>query len=333
MTCLKIRILIVSLCILTSGAYGWALGDPAGSPCPARPAIANDLESGKYAETIALFQKELAENPNDAQASLWLARSFLDLGNYDQAVNFAERAVKLSPDCSESHFWLARSLALKADKARSFWLARKAKQEYETSVQLDTDNLAARRDLMEFYLQAPWFLGGSKDKAWAQVKAIASRNRTEGDLARAEYWRDLGETDLAENEYQRVLQSKPGFVGAYFQVADFFESAGKPEIIEAAVQGASLIAPSDPRLDYYSAVADVLKGQALTKAKQDLTTYLVKTPPRDDFPPHASAHDWLGRIYELKGQKQQAIEQYQFALKLSPDNRRAHNALQRLESN
>ncbi len=333
MTSPKIYIFIVSLCILISGARGWASGDLAGSPCPARPALANDLEAGKYAETVALLQKEVAKNPNDVQASLWLARSFLDLGNYDQAVNFAERTVNLSPDCSESHFWLARSLALKADKTRSFWLARKARQEYETSVQLDGDNLAARRDLMEFYLQAPWFLGGNKDKAWAQVKAIASRNPMEGDLARAEYWRDLGNTDLAENEYQKVLQSKPGFVGAYFQVADFFEAARKPEIIEAAVQGASQIAPTDPRLDYYSAVADVMKGQALTQAKEDLKSYLVKTPPRDDFPPHAAAHDWLGRIYELKGQKQQAIEQYQSALKLSPNNQTAHDALRKLESN
>lgn len=309
------------------------MGYPAGSPCPAQPAIANTLVAGRYTETIEALQQEVAKNPEDAQATLWLARSFLDIGNYDEAVNFAERAVKLSPDCSESHFWLARSYGLKADKTRSFWLARKARQEYQTAVQMDPDNLAARRDLMEFYLQAPWILGGSKDKAWAQVQAIASRNPTQGDLARAQYWRDMDEPKLASNEYRKILESKPGQAEAYFQVADFFEAERKPEKIDAAVHEASLIAPTDPRLDYYSAVADILKGQTLAKAEQDLKSYLVKTPPRNDFPPHASAHDWLGRIYELKGEKDQAIAQYRSALKLSSDNRPAREALKRLGAN
>ena len=264
---------------------------------------------------------------------MWLARSFLDLGQNDQAVTFAERAVSLSPDCSESHFWLARSYGLKADKERSFWLARKTRQEYETAVQLDPGNLAARRDLMEFYLQAPWILGGSKEKAWDQIKAIASRNAAEGDLARAIYWRDLNEPSLAAKEYRKVMESKPAHAEAYFQVADFYEADRKPEEVEAAVRAASRIVPRDPRLDYYEAVANAMKGHALVKAERDLKTYLLKAPPRDDFPPHASAHDWLGHIYELRGETRQAVEQYRFALRLSPDNRTAHDALLRLDAN
>jgi tetratricopeptide (TPR) repeat protein len=264
---------------------------------------------------------------------LWLSRSFMDLGNYDQAVNFAERAVQLSPDCSESHFWLARSYAMKADTSRSFWLARKARLEYQAAVNLDPDNLLARRDLMEFYLQAPWILGGSKDKAWAQVEAIASRNATEGHLARAIYWRDLNKPSSAATEYQKVLDAKPHQAEAYFQVADFYEVDRKPAEVEAVVRAVSLIVPGDPRLDYYGAVASVMKRQDLSRAEQDLKAYLAKTPPRDDFPPHAAAHAWLGRIYEIWGKKKQAIEQYRVALHLSPDNQSAREALRRLDSN
>jgi len=318
---------------LTLGAQGWASGNAAGSPCPAPPPIANELEAGKYSETIAVLQQQASKNPNDAQAALWLARSYLDVGQYDQAVTFAERAVSLSPQCTESHFWLARSYGIKADKTRSFWLARKAKEEYQTAVQLDPDNLAARRDLMEFYLQAPWILGGSKDKAWEQVKAIASRNTMEGDLARAEYWRDLNKPALAAQEYRKVMGAKPQHAEPYFQVADFYEAARKPDEVEAAIREASLIVPGDPRLDYYSAVAYVMKGQSLDKAEHDLKAYLVKAPPRNDFPPYAAAHDWLGRIYEMWGRNQEAIDQYRRALQLSPDNAMAHDALRRLDAN
>ncbi len=309
------------------------MGPGAPSPCPARPAIANDLDSGKYAEVASVLQRQVEKDPGDAQATLWLARSFLDLGDYGQAVTFAERAAQLSPDCSESHYWLARSYGMKADTTRSFLLARKARLEFQKAVQLDPGNLAARRDLMEFYVQAPWILGGSRERAWEQVQAIASRDSTEGDLARAIYWRDLNKPELAAKEYRKVLEARPRQAEAYFQIADFYESDQKPAEVEAAVRAVSLIVPNDPRLNYYSAVASIMKHQDLPKAERDLKAYLAGTPRRDDFPPHAAALDWLGRIYEIRGNTQQAIAQYRSALRLSPDNQSAQDALKRLDTN
>ena len=333
MKSLKIHTLAALLSIFVLGARGWASGGAAISPCPVRPSIANDLDSGEYAEVASVLQREVATNPNNAQATLWLARSFLDLGNYDKAVAFAERAADLSPDCSESHFWLARSYGMKADRDRSFWLARKAKLEYQRAIQLDPANLAARRDLMEFYLQAPWVLGGSRDKAQAEVQAIASRDTTEGDLARAIYWRDLNRPDLATKEYGKVLHARPTQAEAYFQVADFYEADHRPAQVDAAVRAVALIVPNDPRLNYYSAVANVMKRQDLAGAEQGLKAYLSGTPRRDDFPPHATAHDWLGQIYEIWGRKEQAVEQYRSALRLSPDDQVAREALKRLDTN
>lgn len=330
---LKIQILAALLSVFALGAQVWASGHAAPSPCPARPTIANDLDAGKYGKVVSNLQQKVVRNPGDAQSTLWLARSFLELGDYAQAVTFAERAAHLSPACSESHFWLARAYGMKADRTRSFLLARKARLEYQTAVQLDPGNLAARRDLMEFYLQAPWILGGSKDKAWDQVQAIASRDATEGDLARAIYWRDLNKPELAAKEYRKVLEARPRQADAYFQIADFYEADQRPAEVEAAVRAVSLIVPNDPRLNYYSAVASIMKHQDLPKAEQDLKAYLAGTPRRDDFPPHAAALDWLGRIYEIRGNTQQAIAHYRSALRLSPDNQSARDALKRLDTN
>ncbi|HXH49533.1 MAG TPA: tetratricopeptide repeat protein [Terriglobia bacterium] len=333
MKLLKIQILAALFSVLILGARAWASGNAALGPCPARPSIASELDAGKYAEAASVLEQEVERNPDDAQATLWLARSFLGLADYDRAVTYAERAVQLSPDCSESHYWLARSYAMKADTARSFWLARKARIEYQSAVRLDADNLDARRDLMEFYLQAPWILGGSKEKAWAQVEAIAARSAAEGDLARAIYWRDLNQPELASKEYRKVLEAKPRKAETYFQVADFYESDGQPEELEATVRAVSSIAPRDPRLGYYSAVSRILRRQDLSSAEEDLKGYLAKTAPRDDFPSHAAARSWLGRIYEMRGEKKLAIEEYRSALDLSPDNQSARDALRRLDAN
>jgi hypothetical protein len=50
----------------------------------------------------------------------------------------------------------------------------------EKAVELNPDNIEARFDLLEYYLQAPAFLGGDAAKAQAQAAEIAKRNATAG---------------------------------------------------------------------------------------------------------------------------------------------------------
>lgn len=333
MTSQKAQTSAALLCTVILGSTLWAARAPEPKPLLSNPEVARALDAGKYAEASEILQKMLSKNPNDAQANLWLARCFLDLGNYDQAVNYAEQAVKLAPDYSESHLWLGRAYGIKAEKTHSFLLARKSRLEFETAVRLDPNDLLARRTLMEFYLEAPWFLGGSRDKAWAQAEAIVARNTMEGYLALADYWRQTNEPERAAEAYQQVLNLRPRRVGPYFQVADFYEASGNARQLAAVVQSASLIEPSDPRLAYYRGVARVLEGRQLSEAEQNFREYLSRAPQRDDFPPHAAAHDWLGRIYERRGNMQEAIREYKTALQLSPDNQTAQDRLRRLESN
>ena len=333
MTSQRTSICIALFCVAAFAESLWAARPPESDPGLSNREITKALDAGNYAKASEDLHKLLSQNPKDAQATLRLARCYWDLGDYDQAVNYAERAVNLAPKCAECHLWLGRAYGLKADKSRSILLARKCREEFQTAVRLDPNNLFARRDLMEFYLEAPWFLGGSKEKAWAQVEDIASRDHVEGHLVRADYWREVDQPLRAAQEYQEVLKLRPKHVEPYFQVADFYESKGNAEQLEAVVHAASLIGPNDPRLAYYRGVARVLDGRQLAEAEQYFKEYLSRAPWREDFPPHAAAHDWLGRIYERWGKMQDAIQQYKAALHLSPDNQTAQDRLHRLESN
>ncbi len=330
---LRKRLCTVLFCVLVFGVQVGILRSAEPSPYPSNPEISKELDAGKYVQASKLLQKIVAQTPNDLPANFWLGRCSLEMGDYEGAITYAGRAAKLSPDWSDSHLWLGRAYGLKAEKAHSLFAARKARMEFETAVRLDPNNLLARRNLMEFYLEAPWFLGGSKQKAQEQVEAIASRNAVQGYLARVDYWKAQGRFDLAGQNCRAILKLRPRSVEPYFEVADFYESRGNAGQINAVVRSASLIEPSDPRLDYYRGVERVLEGRELPEAKRDLESYLDRAPNRDNFPPYASAHDWLGRIYEHWGNVQKAIQQYKTALDLSPDNRRANDGLHRLESN
>ena len=333
MTSQRTSIRIALFCVGVLATSLWAAHPPELDHGISNREITIALDAGNYAKASEDLQKVLSQNPKDAQATLRLARCYWDLGDYDQAVDYAERAVNLAPDSAEFHLWLGRAYGLKADKTRSLLLARKCREEFQTAVRLDPNNLFARRDLMEFYLEAPWFLGGSKDKAWEQVDAIAARDQLEGYLARADYWREVDLPLRAAREYQEVLKMRQQHVEPYFQVADFYESKGNAEQLGAVVHAAAMIRPNDPRLAYYRGVAMVLDGRQLAEAEQYFREYLSRAPWRDDFPPHAAAHDWLGRIYERWGKKQDAIQQYKAALHLSPDNQTAQDRLHQLESN
>ena len=292
----------------------------------------HQFNAGNYAAAIATLQAAASQNASNAAAAYWLGRSYYEILDYDNATAQLERAVSLEPKNSLYHQWLGRADGGKADRDRSFSLAKKVKKEFQQAVILDPSNIAARRDLEEYCLDAPWIAGGSKSEALDQVNAIAALDPIQGHLARALYYREgLKKLDDAESEIRQALNAKPKTADPYFEVANFFEIQNKPADIQAAVQSASLVAPNDPRLAFYRGVAGVLANTSLPVADEDLKSYLASTPERSDWPSHAAARKWLGRLYEAQGKPAEAAEQYRAALRLEPKNKDARTRLERLE--
>jgi tetratricopeptide (TPR) repeat protein len=293
----------------------------------------HQFELGNYSGAVNTLNNAVARNPNDAEAQYWLARTYYELKDFNNAVSHAERAAQIEPNNSLYHQWLAESYGGEADREHSFALARKVKKEFEEAVRLNPSNVQARRDLEEFNIDAPWIVGGNKDAALEQVNAIAAIDAVEGHLARAEYDRlVLKKNDEAENEYHLVLESKVDRVEPYFEVADFYRDLGKGTEMEAPIQAAEKIKPGDPRIGYYRAIERILTGTQVSSAEPLLKAYLANTPERSDWPSHASARVWLGRLYEQEGKRQEAAEQYRAALELDPGNKNARAKLQKLES-
>jgi len=290
------------------------------------------FEAGRYDRARVELVNAIARAPRDAALYHWLGRTYLQMGDDDQAIANAQEAVALAPETSEYHRWLGRAYGDKADRTRSFWLARKVKGEFERAVELDPANIAARLDLMEFYLDAPWVVGGGHGKARDQVEAIAALDAVQGDLARATYLIDDGRTDQAAAAYGRVLAMRPSEADPYFEAAAFYVHRRNTGGLEAAIAGAGRVAPSDRRLDFYRGVAEVLAGARAGSAETWLLSYLSAAPSGDNCPSPASAHLWLGRFYEHAGRVDAAIAQYQQVLQLVPDQQAARDALDRLRS-
>jgi tetratricopeptide (TPR) repeat protein len=289
------------------------------------------VNAGDYRGAISALQSATSQNPSDAAAFYWLGRAYYEIRDYDNSAAAEEKAVELAPKNSVYHDWLGRAYGGKADKERSFGMAKKVKAEFENAVRLDPSNIDARRDLEEYCIDAPWIAGGSKDEAQAQVEAIAAIDTVEGHVARAVYDDEaLKKPAEADAEYRVVLSLKSTRVEPYFDAANFFIAQNKPVDVTSAVNAAAAVVPNDPRFAYYRGVGAVLAGGDNTGAERNLKSYIASTPDRSDWPAHAAAREWLGRLYENEGNSAAAAEQYRAALQLDPGRKDARERLNKL---
>jgi tetratricopeptide (TPR) repeat protein len=326
---------------LLAGTSMLATTAPLGAAVAASSAFASDasgaiqtaqhqFSSGNYAAAIKTLQS-VPQALTNAEAQYWIGRCYYELRDYDNAITAAEKSVELDAKNSLYHEWLGRIYGGKADRDRSFSYARKVKKEFEEAVRLNPSNTDARRDLEQYSMEAPWVVGGSKDEAKEQVAAIEAIDPVEGHLARAAYDLDAKKPDLAEKEYREVLAAKTKRIEPYFDVINFFIHQNKPADVEASIQAAAQVSSNDPRLAYYRGVSRVLSGTELPRAEEYLKSYLASTPDRSDWPSHAAAREWLGRLYEAEGKRTEAAEQYHAALQLDPGRKEAKSRLEKLE--
>jgi len=313
----------VSMVLLLSAARV-ASADDLGS-------IQSEFEAGNYSMAMNTLRALISQNPGNATAHYWLGRCYVEVRDYDNAIAEFGKAVQLTPNSSVYHEWLGRAYGGKADRDRSFLLARRVKKEFLAAVQFDGSNIEARRDLEEYLLDAPWIVGGSNEDALEQVNEISKLDPLIGHLARADYLNHVGKSDQAVAEYNAALEMKPRRVGPYLEIADYY--AGQNNGAEALkiVDAAAQVNAKDARLAFYRGEADVLSGLDFTVAEEDLKSYVASSPERTDWPSHAAARYWLGRLYEKEGNKMAAAEQYRAALQLDPRRADARKQLTALE--
>jgi tetratricopeptide (TPR) repeat protein len=78
---------------------------------------------------------------------------------------------------------------------------------------------------------------------------------------------------------------------------------------------------------YHIGTTYVLEEKDLDRAEELFDLYL-DSPPGPDQPTHAMAHWRLGMVYRLKGENDLAIEHFEKAVELNPQNKEFRAALE-----
>ena len=300
-----------------------------------------DLEAGRrayeasdYAKAIQALQAAAAKDPQNGDAHLLLAKSYLEMEQRDAAVKSAERAVAIDPQNSNYHEWLGRAYGEKADHAGWFSavsLAKKTGKEFEAAVRLDEKNFSARQALIEFECSAPGLVGGGEEKALPHIQRLAELDAAEGHYAAGNCRRQKRDFASADQEFTKALESDPKSAELIFDIGDYAVKRSQTDRLLAVARAGERAAPDDPRGHFYRGVALVLKKENPAEAERLLRKYTQKAPTRTGYPRPAAAHAWLGQFFENENKPEDAVKEYETALKLDPKNKMAQEALKQLK--
>lgn len=143
------------------------------------------FEAGQLVEARQFFEALHQQQPTNTSVPFYLGRIAYAEKNYEQAIPWFEEAVDGEQCNADYHVWLGRAYGLHAEQISTFRMVRKVslvkrvRTHFEKAVSCDPTHVAAHWTLMEYYLRAPRFLGGSRKKAEEQATIITRLDPTE----------------------------------------------------------------------------------------------------------------------------------------------------------
>jgi cytochrome c-type biogenesis protein CcmH/NrfG len=289
------------------------------------------LAAGRVDDAIVTLQNKITAAPNDAESQNLLCRAYYSLTNWDASITACQKAVALEPGNSQYHLWLGRAYGEKADHSSFFFatgLAKKVRSEFETAVRLNPNNVEARADLADFYVQAPSILGGGTDKAATQAQQLSLLDPAETHLVRAQIAEKDKDLAVAESEFRAAIQASGGKAGTWMELARFYRRTNRLDPMQVAIQQASS-APESQHVLLPAAEVLIQTQRNLTAAAEMLHRYLASEMVEDA--PAFKAHYLLGNLLEQQGDIQAAVQEYRNALSLARDFTLAQSALKRLD--
>jgi tetratricopeptide (TPR) repeat protein len=266
------------------------------------PAFASAVtlyQSRQYPEARTAFQILSTDEPQNAAVRYYLGRIAMKRNDTDDAMLQFEKAVELDPNQSDYYMELGSAYgdaAKKASLVAQMGFAKKCRFALEKAVMLNPRNLDARQGLVDYYRQAPSFLGGGITKAYAQATEIRQHDLERGTLILGQlYFMDRRFEEAIDLALELIAEEPDNYIGHY--------SIGR------------IAAES---------------GTQMEVGEQHLRRCLALNPGKGE-PSHAAVHWRLGNIAERRGNPPAARAAYEESLKLDPNFKQALASLSKLK--
>lgn len=286
-------------------------------------------EQGKLEQVKKIVSSVDEKEADFAAARYYLGRVAFDEKKYDNASDYFEEAIEANNKVADYHNWLGNTygtIAQDANLIKQGMLAPKMKKAWENAIALDAKNLDARTSLIQYYLQAPGFMGGSVDKAKDVAAQILKINPAEGHRQRGNVYMHEKKIAEAEKEFIEMAKADPNYVSG---LANFYTGQKQYDKAFTLFEEALKKNPDDYLSIYQIGKTSALSGQKLDRGEECLKKYLAYTPKQNE-PTHAGANMRWAQIKEKKGNKAEAKKLFEVALKMDSNLKEAKEGLERL---
>lgn len=277
-----------------------------------------DVLQGRADRAIAELQATLSQDSGNGPAHLLLCRAFLSKLSSGDAAEQCRLAVEgsLARD-SAAQDWAGRAFGLRAQHAgpiAGLKLAGEVRNAFQAAFHLDPRNPAGASDLGEFYIDAPFLVGGGVDKAKALADTLQPTLPETSHRLRALIAEKREDFATAEREFIAATQVAQA-AGAFVDLANFYvRQSAAAKAIAAARKAIALDRAVDANVvDAAMALKDAHQG---AEAAAALRSYLNHGHLSDQAPAFR-VHTFLGEILAASGDKAGARREFQAALSLA----------------
>lgn len=332
------------------------------SVCLAQQTAAEKLiEEGHWKRARALVEARIHQAPDDALSNYLLSQIRNAFGEHTTPLPLAEKAVTLDGHTAKYHRQVAEVLGVMAQRAgmlQQLFLARRFRREIDAALALDSRDIQALRDLLEFYLLAPGIAGGDAAKAAPLAGRIGEIDAAQGFLAGARiaaFHKQATETEAllrkaveaspptyrsrialarfylepdhfnpggAEIQAKDALRLDRSRVDSYAVLAVTWANRGAWTDLESTLAASAGSVPDD-LVPYYRAAERLMAdGRDPARTERYLRVYLSQEPEGNE-PPVAEAHWKLGLALQAAGREADAVTEWKESVQLDPESKAA----------
>lgn len=280
------------------------------------------IKAKKYAEIEKATSAKLSSEPNNPDALVARTELILIEGKesrLDEAVKLAEQCIAANPKNSECQEALGNTLGTKAMRGgvmSAISYVGKIRDSFKKAIELDPSNFSARSSLMQFYLQAPSFVGGGTGKAKDFIVETIKYSPAAGALLQASL--DLHEENIERASSVALAVNTSNSEALAKHQRNVLANIGHTLINDKKMTEAEKIFRElcsrfpDSSLGFYG-MGKALQEQGKHK---DALTFLEKSMLVDAS---ANALYRIGKAWQTLGDKVKAVAAYEKALGFKPE--------------
>ncbi|MFB9057257.1 tetratricopeptide repeat protein [Mariniflexile ostreae] len=260
----------------------------------------------------------LKTHPNDLKALELYGDACGHQKKWDEAIASYKILVGKHENVANYQYKYGGALGMKAlsvNKFEALGLIKDIEKAFLKAAKLDPQHVNTRWALVEYYMQLPGIVGGSKSKALGYAEELQKLSKVDGFLAKGYIYEYDEDVVLAEKFYKMAI-NEGGSLWCYDKLTSFYEKQKQPDKALSNLQEATTKHKRNA-LHYQMGKISAQYNIELHKGETCLNTYIQNYSPSDEVP-KAWAYYRLAQIFLHKKNKNAALKYIDLAISELP---------------